>query len=59
MRREITKSEMYRTVSLPVPIDAEHIEATYEHGILVLSLPKAAVALPRQVPVKVKELTRA
>lgn len=59
VRREITQSELYRTMSLSIPIDTEHIEATYEHGILTLSLPKAAVALPKQVPVKVKELTRA
>lgn len=58
VRREIIQSEMYRVLRLPVPIDIEHIEATYEHGILTLRLPKAAVALPKQVPIKVKELAK-
>lgn len=58
VRREITQNEMYRALSLPVPIDVEHIEATYEHGILTLRMPKAAVALPKQVPIKVKELAK-
>ncbi|HEX7734619.1 MAG TPA: Hsp20/alpha crystallin family protein [Ktedonobacteraceae bacterium] len=56
VRREITQSERYRAMSLPVPLDIEHIEATYEHGILTLRMPKAAVALPKQIPIKVKEL---
>ncbi len=31
------------------------VEATYEHGILTLHIPKAEGAKPKQIPVKVKE----
>lgn len=59
MRREITQNEVYRALSLPISIDVEHIEATYEHGVLTLHMPKAPMAQPKQVPVRVKELAKA
>ncbi|HET8844912.1 MAG TPA: Hsp20/alpha crystallin family protein [Ktedonobacteraceae bacterium] len=56
IRREITRGEMYRALTLPISVDVEHIEATYEQGILTLHMPKAQAVLPKQVPVNVKEL---
>ena len=56
VRREITQGEMYRAIHLPTAFDIEAIEATYEHGVLTLLLPKTAATQPKQIPVKVKEL---
>jgi len=55
MRHERYEGEMSRSVTLPSAIDASKVEATYEHGILTLRIPKAEEAKPKQIPVKVKE----
>lgn len=59
VRREMTQGEMYRVIHLPTAFDVEGIEATYEHGVLMLQLPKTAATQPRQIPVKVKDLAKA
>jgi HSP20 family protein len=59
MRHERYEGEMARVVTLPGPIDASKIEATYEHGVLTVRVPKAEGAKPRQIPVKVKEVAGA
>jgi HSP20 family protein len=59
VRREITQSEMCRTITLPASVNVESIEATYEHGVLMLRMPKVAAAQPKQIPIKVKELAPA
>lgn len=55
IRRERYVGEMYRTVRLPITVDADKIAATYENGILTVHLPKAEKALPKRVPITVKE----
>ena len=55
IRRERYRGEMYRTVRLPITVDADKIAATYENGILTIHLPKAEKALPKRVPIAVKE----
>jgi HSP20 family protein len=55
MRRERYEGEMSRSITLPTAIDPAKVEATYEHGLLKLSIPKAEVVKPTQIPVKVKE----
>lgn len=54
VRRERYEGEMTRTVSLPTAIDADKVQATYEHGVLTLRVPKAEGVKPKQIPVKVK-----
>ena len=44
-----------RSVRLPQPVDIEHIEATYNNGVLELNLPKLPEAQPKQIKVKVAE----
>jgi HSP20 family protein len=44
-----------RTVTLPVDVDADQAEATFEHGILRLRLPKAEAAKPRQIKIRSAE----
>lgn len=41
-----------RRVTLPAEVDASRVTATYEDGILTVSLPKAEAAKPRQIEVK-------
>ena len=54
VRRERYEGEMSRTISLPTPIDADKVQATYEHGVLTLRVPKAESVKPKQIPVQVK-----
>ncbi len=41
-----------RRIHLPEHIDVEHAEATYEQGVLTLTLPKAPGVEPKQIAVK-------
>jgi HSP20 family protein len=52
--QERTYGQFSRTVRLPQPIDENAVEATFENGLLNLTLPKAAEAKPRQIPVRVQ-----
>ena len=42
-----------RRFNLPHEIDVEAVEASYDGGVLTLTLPKAEAAKPRQISVKV------
>ncbi len=57
VRRERYSGEMVRVISLPTPIDPNKVGATYEHGELTVTLPKAAHAQPKQIPIQLKETT--
>jgi len=52
--REIPGGSFSRTLRLPAPIDAEHVEADITDGILTLRLPKAESARPKQIKIKSK-----
>ena len=52
--RERSYGEFLRTVSLPFEVDDAKIEATYEDGVLHLTMPKAEEAKPKHIEVKVK-----
>lgn len=43
-----------RTISLPAAVNAAKVEATVEHGVLTLRLPKAEEARPKTITVKAK-----
>ena len=54
---EIHRSERFvgrfqRTLTLPAHVDAEKVKATYQDGILTVTLPKAETAKPKQIQVK-------
>jgi HSP20 family protein len=51
-RRERNTGEFTRTLTLPVEIDAQKVEATLRNGILTVKLPKAEAAKPRKIAVK-------
>lgn len=54
-RYERTYGEFERTFSLPATVDASRITASYEHGILTITLPKVEQAKPRQIQVEVAQ----
>lgn len=41
-----------RSIRLAQAIDADKVEATFENGVLTLTMPKAPEVQPRQIPVK-------
>lgn len=41
-----------RSVSLPQTVDEDKVEASYENGVLNLTLPKVPQAQPKQIPIK-------
>ncbi len=43
-----------RTLTLNVPVDANKAEATFENGVLTLTLPKAEEVKPKTIAVKAK-----
>lgn len=49
---EMGHGEFRRAVTLPVEVDTEAAEASFENGILRLRLPKAEAAKPRQIKVR-------
>lgn len=51
-RRERWSGEFSRSFQLPDDIDADGIEAKYEHGILKVRLPKRAEVKPRQIEIR-------
>jgi HSP20 family protein len=50
-RRERETGGFARSIRLPAPIDADGITATYEDGMLQVTLPKAEEVRPRRVAV--------
>jgi HSP20 family protein len=52
-RRERQREIFKRSLTLPEEIDTEKVAAEYNKGILTITLPKAASALPKKISVKV------
>jgi HSP20 family protein len=52
VRQERPFGQFARQVTLPVLVDADTVEAKYEHGVLRLTLPKSEAAKPRKITVK-------
>ena len=51
IRRERLFGTFERSVSLPYPVNQAAISASYEDGVLTISLPKAEEAKPRQIAI--------
>jgi HSP20 family protein len=52
IRQERPFGKFARVIGLPTLVDAERVEAKYEHGVLRLTLPKHEAAKPRKIVVK-------
>jgi len=52
---ERSYGSFFRSISLPSKVDAENIAASYEGGILEISLPKAAEVKPKKIAVSAKK----
>lgn len=50
--RERRYGSFMRSVTLPVPVEADKVEATHENGVLTLRLPKAEAVKPKKIAVK-------
>ena len=51
-RYERTYGSFERSFTLPTTVDAERIQATTEHGVLTVTLPKVERAKPREIPIQ-------
>lgn len=51
-RKERPEGAFDRTITLPLEVDADHVDAEYADGVLTLTLPKAEQAKPRQIAVR-------
>jgi len=54
-RQERSRGKFEQNIQLSTHLDMGKIEAEYVDGILHMTLPKAASALPKKIAVKVKE----
>ncbi len=53
-RRERTMRSFERSLRFPVNLDARKVEASLEHGILTVDVPKAEEAKPRKIKVRTR-----
>jgi HSP20 family protein len=51
-RQERGLGRFTRQVQLPAMVDADRVEAKYEHGVLRLTMPKSRAALPKKIQVQ-------
>jgi HSP20 family protein len=54
-RYERTYGVFERSFTLPATVDANNIKASYDQGVLTVTLPKMAEARPRQIQVEVTQ----
>ena len=52
---ERSYGSFFRSIALPSTVDAHKIEASYEDGVLEISLPKAAEVKPKKISVSAKK----
>lgn len=53
-RKEIRYGSFYRAVTLPTKVIGDKAEATYEDGLLRVTIPKAAEVKEKKIKIKVK-----
>jgi HSP20 family protein len=52
--RERRQNSFTRTLTLPVAVNADKANASYDNGILTLTLPKHETALPKKISITAK-----
>ena len=53
--RERRYGMFQRSIALPVPVNAEKIDAVYKDGVLTLTIPKVEEIKPKKISVKAKK----
>ncbi|GIV79433.1 Hsp20/alpha crystallin family protein [Litorilinea aerophila] len=53
-KQELFHGAFERRLGFNLPVDAEHIEATFENGLLTLTVPKAESIRPKQIKVQAR-----
>lgn len=51
-RKERESGSFHRTLTLPVKVDIDRVDAAYKNGILTVTMPKAAEAKAHQITIK-------
>jgi HSP20 family protein len=51
-RYERNYGSFERSFTLPTTVDADRIQATTEHGVLTVTLPKSEKAKPKEIPIR-------
>ena len=54
LRTERLFGRFERTVTMPTQVDGTRVSASYENGVLTVTLPKAGMAKARQIEIGVK-----
>ena len=54
VKRELYHGKFERTLTFNVPVNVDGIEATFDNGVLTLSVPKAEEILPKRIEVHAK-----
>ncbi len=54
--RERPTGKFERTLTINTPIDHAKVDASFENGVLTLTLPKAEAVKPRQISIKAKSI---
>lgn len=52
LRRERSSGTFARSIMLPEKVDVEKVAASYKNGVLLVTLPRASEAKPRQVVIQ-------
>jgi HSP20 family protein len=52
-RSERATGKFARSIELPIEIDSDQVKAAYKHGLLMVTLPKASAAKPKQINVSI------
>ena len=53
--RERRYGMFQRSIALPVPVNADKIDAVYKDGVLILTIPKVEEIKPKKISVKSKK----
>lgn len=51
-RRERSYGSYSRSVTLPDAVDADHVKANYQYGVLEVTLPRAPESRPRKIAIE-------
>lgn len=54
VRLERSYGVFQRSFTIDIPVDREKVEASYEHGVLTVTVPKAPGVVGRKVPINAK-----